>query len=97
MSAAGELAVCVGWLAYDAGEQNLSRQPYSDARLLADQSGDDGLAIRAMEKMSLLSVSCAQGKGRPGSAREAARLSERATELSRRDPSPRLQVGAVAL
>lgn len=90
MSAAGELAVCVGWLAYDAGEQSLSRQLYSDARLLADQSGDDGLAIRAMEKMSFQSAHLTQGKALPGSAREAVRLSVRATELARRDPSPRL-------
>lgn len=90
MSAAGELAVCVGWLAYDVGNQRLARLLYSQARLLADQSGDDGLAIRAMEKMSLQSAHVAQRNGRSGSAREAVRLSERATELARRDPSPRL-------
>ncbi|MGH3854158.1 MAG: helix-turn-helix domain-containing protein [Pseudonocardiaceae bacterium] len=89
MSVAGELAVCVGWLAYDADDQVLSRELYSEARLLADQSGDDGLAIRAMEKMSLQSVRFAQ-EGHSGSAREAVRLSERATELARRDPSPQL-------
>jgi hypothetical protein len=90
MSAAGELAVCVGWLAYDSGDQNLSRQLYSEARLLADQSGDDGLAIRAMEKMALQAAHLAHQKGLSGSAREAMRLSERATELARHDPSPRL-------
>lgn len=91
MSAAGELAVCVGWLAYDGGEQALSRELYSEARLLADQSGDDGLAIRAMEKMSLQSaVHFARKERLPGSAREAVRLSERATELARHDPSPQL-------
>jgi hypothetical protein len=62
----------------------------SEARLLADQSGDDELAIRAMEKMSLQSAHLAQQKGLSGSAREALRLSERTTELARRDPSPRL-------
>lgn len=90
MSAAGELAVCVGWLAYDSGDQILSRQLYSEARLLADQSGDDGLAVRAMEKMSLQSACLAREKGLSGSAREAVRLSARATELARHDPSPRL-------
>lgn len=90
MSAAGELAVCVGWLAHDADNQGLARQLYSEARLLADQSGDDGLAIRAMEKMSLQSVYVAQNGGFPGGAREAVRLSERAVELARRDPSPQL-------
>ncbi|MEO7193261.1 MAG: hypothetical protein ABIZ05_00320 [Pseudonocardiaceae bacterium] len=90
VSAAGELATCVGWLAYDADDQTLSRELNSEARLLADQSGDDGLAIRAMQQLSLQSVHFAQEGGRPGSAREAVRLSERATELARRDPSPRL-------
>ncbi len=90
MSAAGELAVCVGWLTYDSGDQNLSRQLYSEARLLADQSGDEGLAIRAMEKMSLQSAHLAQREGFAGRAREAVRLSQRATELARHDPSPQL-------
>lgn len=90
MSAAGELAVCVGWLAYDANDQNLSRELYAEARLLADQSGDDGLAIRAMEKMSLQSAYLASKGDTPGSAREAVRLSERAAELARHDPSPQL-------
>ncbi|MDQ2881144.1 MAG: hypothetical protein M3Y48_07825 [Actinomycetota bacterium] len=90
MSAAGELAVCVGWLAYDASDQTLSRAIYSQARLLADQSGDHGLAIRAMEKMSLQSVNHSHKSGLCGSAREAVRLSRRATELARHDPSPQL-------
>jgi len=90
MSAAGELAVCVGWLAHDADDQSLARELYAEARLLADQSGDDGLAIRAMEKMSLQSAYLAQRGGLPGGAREAVRLSERAVELARHDPSPQL-------
>jgi len=90
MSAAGELAVCVGWLAYDANDHDLSRDLYFQARLLADQSGDYGLAIRAMEKMSLQSVKLSQKNGLRGSAREAVRLSRRAAELARHDPSPQL-------
>lgn len=90
MSAAGELAVCVGWLAYDADNQNLARELYTEACLLADQSGDDGLAIIAMEKMSLQSAYLAHKEGLPGRAREAVRLSARATELARHDPSPQL-------
>jgi len=90
MSGVGELAVCVGWLAYDANDQSLARQLYSDALLMAGQSGDHGLAIRAMEKMSLQSVYVSQKNGIPGSAREAMRFSERAGELARHDPSPQL-------
>ena len=90
MSAAGELAVCVGWLAYDADDQSLARDLYSEARLLADQSGDGGLAMHAMQLMSLQSVYLARKGGFLGGARDAVRLSERATELARRDPSPQL-------
>ncbi len=90
MSVAGELAVCVGWLAYDADNQSLARGLYSEARLLADQSGDDGLAMHAMQLMSLQSVHLARKGGLPGGARDAVRLSERATELARHDPSPQL-------
>jgi transcriptional regulator with XRE-family HTH domain len=90
MSAVGELAVCVGWLAYDANDQSLARQLYSDALLVAGQSGDDGLAIRAMEKMSLQAVCVAQKEGLSGNVREAVRLSGRAGELARHDPCPQL-------
>jgi transcriptional regulator with XRE-family HTH domain len=90
MSAAGELAVCVGWLAYDADQQKLARELYSEALLLADQSRNDGLAIRAMDLMSLQSAYLAHKEGLPGKAREAVRLSTRATELGRHDPSPHL-------
>lgn len=90
MSAAGELAICVGWLCYDANDSSMARGLYSEARLLADQSGDDGLAVHAMEKMSLQLVRPAQEETRPGHAREAVRLSRRAAELARSDPSPQL-------
>jgi transcriptional regulator with XRE-family HTH domain len=90
MSVAGELAVCVGWLAYDADDQRLARELYSEACLLADQSGDDGLAMHAMQLMSLQSVHLAREGVLPGGARDAVRLSERATELARHDPSPQL-------
>lgn len=90
ISAAGELAVCVGWLCYDANDQALARALYSEARLLADQSGDHGLSVRAMEKMSLQLVAVAREEKRSGPAREAVRLSRRAVELARNDSCPEL-------
>ncbi|MGH8625700.1 MAG: twin-arginine translocation signal domain-containing protein, partial [Gammaproteobacteria bacterium] len=90
MSIAGELAVCVGWLSYDADDQVRSRELYSEAFLLADQAGDTGLAVRALEKMSLQSTQMASKRGYRGSSREAVRLSARAIELARYDASPRL-------
>ncbi|MGH3342202.1 MAG: helix-turn-helix domain-containing protein [Carbonactinosporaceae bacterium] len=89
MKAAGDLAVCVGWLAFDAGDRNLSRHLYSEALLLAGEAGDDALSVRVMEKMALQSVYVAR-EGRVTVAREAIRLSERAADLARRDPTPRL-------
>lgn len=90
MDAAGDLAVCVGWLSYDNGDHESSRVLYAEALLLAEQSGNDGLAVRALEKMTLQSADAARSTGQTGRAREAARLSNRAGDLARRDPSTHL-------
>ncbi len=89
MNATGEMAVCVGWLSYDGGDHPLARQLYSEALLLADQGDDQALAAKALGQMSLQSVQLARD-GRPGLAREAVRLSARAADLARHDPTPRL-------
>ncbi|HCU95942.1 MAG TPA: hypothetical protein DHU96_25775 [Actinobacteria bacterium] len=89
MNTTGEMAVCVGWLSYDGGDQALARQLYSEALLLADQGGDHALAAKALGQMSLQSVQLARD-ARPGLAREAVRLSARAAELASHDPIPRL-------
>jgi hypothetical protein len=90
MSIVGELAVCVGWLSYDGDDQARARELYSEAFLLADQAGDTGLTVRAIEKMSLQSAQMASRRSNRGFAREAVRLSARAIELARYDTSPRL-------
>lgn len=90
MTIAGELAVCVGWLSYDAGDQRQARDLYAEAFLLADQANDPRLTIQAVEKMALQSVFIADRGQHRGAAREAARLGERLTDLSRFQSSPRL-------
>ena len=50
MTAAGELAVCVGWLAYDAGEHDLAHHLYTEAMTLADEADDGTLAIQVRGK-----------------------------------------------
>lgn len=90
MAAAGEIAVCVGWLCYDADDQDTSRSLYSDALLLADQAGNDELAIRAMEKLSLQLVQLAQRMNHAGYARQAVQVTRRAAELARKEPSPKM-------
>jgi hypothetical protein len=89
MTAAGELAVCVGWLAYDAGDHDLARHLYTEAMTLADEADDGTLAIQVREKMALQAVQLARS-GTPGIARQALRLSARAVEYARRDPEPRV-------
>ncbi len=89
MTAAGELAVCVGWLAYDSGNHDLARHLYSDAMTLADEADDETLAVQVREKMALLAVQRARIEA-PGLARHALRLTGRAGEVARRDPEPRV-------
>jgi transcriptional regulator with XRE-family HTH domain len=89
MNATGELAICVGWLSYDGGDQQAARRLYSEALLLANQADDQSLAAHVLEKMSLQSAHLAR-EGNRGQAREAIRLSTRAADLVRRDPTPRL-------
>ena len=89
MTAAGELAVCVGWLAYDAGDHDLARRLYNEAMTLADEADDTTLAIQVREKMALQAVQLARN-GTPGIARQALRLTGRAAEVASRDPEPRV-------
>jgi len=89
MAAAGELAVCVGWLAYDAGDHDLARHLYTEAMTLADEADDGTLAVQAREKMALQAVQRARN-GTPGIARQALRQTGRAFEVARRDPEPRV-------
>jgi hypothetical protein len=90
MSAAGEIAVCVGWLCYDADDQRIARTLYSEAHLLASQAGDSQLAIKAIEKMTLQLTEEARESQQPGYARQAVTLSERAADLARSEPCPQL-------
>jgi hypothetical protein len=90
MSIAGELAVCVGWLTYDAGDQRKARELYAEAFLLADQGGDTRLVIQAVEKMTLQAAYIAHRGRHRGAAREAVRLGGRGLDLARTEPSSRL-------
>lgn len=90
MTIAGELAVCVGWLSYDAGNQRKARELYAEAFLLADQANDARLAVQAIEKMVLQSAFIADRGRHRGAAREAARLGRRAVDLARFENSARL-------
>lgn len=86
MSATGDLALCAGWVAYDADRQDLARQWYSDALALATEAGDDDLAVHALQNATLLAMS-PPGSGFPSRAMQ---LSERSHILARGIRSSRL-------
>ncbi|WP_280482627.1 hypothetical protein [Nocardia cyriacigeorgica] len=84
MSAAGHLSICAGWLAYDCNEPALTRTCYTDAVLLAEANSDSDLRSSAIGALGLIAID------RPTKSREGVGLTQRAAELSRRVPSPRL-------
>ena len=87
----GALAVCAGWLAFDAGNLPLSRRLYGEAHLLIDGAEDPLLATHVLEKLSMLSAFKARTGPSRVPAREAMALAERAAAEARRMPLPRVQ------
>lgn len=86
MAATGDLAMCAGWVAYDADRKDLARQWYSDALALATEAGDDDLAVHALQNAALLAMS----PGGTGSPSRAMQLSERSRIIARNIESSRL-------
>lgn len=84
IAATGRLSSCVGWLTYDANEPDISRRCYTDAVLLAEQSGDDDLMAGALGGLSITLTD------RPTKSREPVRVTQRTSELARHVPSARL-------
>ncbi|MFI9741592.1 hypothetical protein [Streptomyces sp. NPDC052494] len=66
---AGETAEHVGWLAFDAGDNDKARSSWSAAIERADELGDDSLAVLVRASQSLLSLR----EERPHDARDHAR------------------------
>lgn len=100
--AAGEVALCAGWIALDSGRPLLARPLIGEARKLAARAADPVLAVRALAEESALRAELAAGSR--DSARRALRLAPEAQEEGRYLPMPRLQAlialrhaGAVAL
>jgi hypothetical protein len=85
------LAVCAGWLAFDAGNLPLSRRLYGEAHLLIGGADDPLLTVHVLEKLSMLSAFKARTGPSRGPAREAAALAERAAHEARHVPMPRVQ------
>jgi transcriptional regulator with XRE-family HTH domain len=87
----GNLAVCAGWLAFDAASVPLARRMYSEALFLAGSAGDPVLSAHVLEKSSMLSSHVARAGAGTGPAREGLRLADQAGEAARHEPLPRLQ------
>ncbi|MFE3446695.1 hypothetical protein ACFXNW_27010 [Nocardia sp. NPDC059180] len=84
IGATGRLSSCVGWLSYDANQPGIARRCYTDAIMLAEQSGDDGMMAGALGGLSIILTD------RPTNSREPVRITQRTSELARQVPSARL-------
>ena len=90
MAAAGELALCTGWIALDAGQLPLAQPLFEEARELAAGSGDVVLGVHVLANQSMLHLELARtGPGREP-ARQALRLAFQAQDEGRYLPVPRL-------
>lgn len=74
---------CAGWLSTDAGRPDIARRCYTEAVLLAEQTGDNELLSNSVASLAFLTTD------RPTS-RDPVRLAQRASHLARTIPSNRL-------
>ncbi|HUY46916.1 MAG TPA: helix-turn-helix domain-containing protein [Streptosporangiaceae bacterium] len=88
LAVAGELALCIGWIALDGGR--LARPLYERARELAASAGDAVLAVHALTNQSMLYAEMARTGPSREPARQALRLAYQAADGGRYIPMPRL-------
>ena len=90
LAVAGELALCTGWIAFDAGCLPLARPLYEEARELAAGAGDVMLAVHVLTSKSMLYAEMARTGPSRERARQAVRLAFQAQEEGRYIPMARL-------
>ena len=90
LATAGELALCTGWIALDAGQLPLARPLYEQARELAVGSGDALLGVHVLTNQSMLHAELARTGPSRDPARQALRLAFQAQDEGRYLPVPRL-------
>ncbi|GII65851.1 hypothetical protein Skr01_59360 [Sphaerisporangium krabiense] len=88
LSAAGELCICAGWLAYDSGDQSHARQLFGEALLYAEHSGDERLRVNVASYLAMHAVR--QARTRPGRAREALHAVAAGKDAARPWATPRV-------
>lgn len=90
LAAAGELALCTGWIATDGGQLSLAGPLYEEASELAADSGDMVLAVHTLANQSMLHAELARTGPSRDPARQALRLAFQAQDEGRYLPVPRL-------
>jgi transcriptional regulator with XRE-family HTH domain len=90
LAAAGELALCTGWIAMDGGRLSLARSLYEEASGLAAGSGDALLGVHVLTSQSMLYAELARTGPSCEPARQALRLAFAAQDEGRYLPVPRL-------
>jgi transcriptional regulator with XRE-family HTH domain len=90
LAAAGELALCTGWIALDGGQLPTARPLYEEARELAAGSGDAMLDVHVLTNQSMLYAELARTGPSREPARQALRLAFQAQDEGRYLPVPRL-------
>ena len=88
--AAGELALCTGWIAMDGGQLHLAKPLYEEARELAAGAGDTMLGVHVLANQSMLHAELARTGPSREPARQALRLAFQAQDEGRYLPVPRL-------
>jgi hypothetical protein len=91
LAAAGELALCAGWIALDAQRLTLAQPLYEKARELAVSAGDVMLAVQVLTSQSMLHAEIARTAPGREPARQALRLAYEAADEGRYIPMPPLR------
>ena len=86
LTAAGELALCTGWIALDAARPTLAQPLYENARELAVSAGDVMLAVHVLTSQSMLYAEIARTGPSREPARQALRLAYQAADEGRYVP-----------
>jgi DNA-binding XRE family transcriptional regulator len=90
LETAGELALCTGWLALDAGRPQLAARLHTQASALAGAAGGSVLAVHVLISGSMLAAEMARAGPSREPARQALRLALQAQEEGRYLPIPAL-------
>lgn len=82
--ATGELGICAGWLAFDAGRQDQARYCYTEALAAARMANDPQLEVHALANMSMQAVSLDR-------AREGLQMAEAAQRVAKKWNTPTME------